>query len=284
MTHEKTEIPRNKQSEASGGPCPACYAWREDACELLRRGDAKALFRSGNCDLPRAIESWIDHYIRIRCPGAEGLRDDLVQDVQLVLHAEGFSFPDRLIPNATHLRRWLRTLVLNRATDFLRRERVMPKVRCGACLYLSVQAACSLATVRAERGSEAPNPHYEKKLDPHTNPSSLVPPCRDFFWRYRRSPLDELSRKEEAPSKAAERGETENVLQKALHHLLKSGATGRRQAYVLHEHFTNEVPATTIAEELEVSERTIRRDIAAGLKELQGILKERFGLTRGDFA
>ena len=231
-----------------------------------------------------AVSSWIEHYLRIRCPGGEPLKDDAVQEVLLVLHGRDFALPAKLVPNAPNIRRWLRTLVLSRLTDFLRRERVIPKVRCGACLYLSVKNACSLPAVQAPNGGKTPNPHYEKTVDPHQNPSSLVPPCGEFFWRYRRTPLESASSRRNGVTNGLERAELSQVLRRALLLLLRSGPAGRRQAYVLNEHFTGETPATAIAQDLGVSERTIRRDIEGGLKALNRILKEEFGLSEEDFA
>ncbi len=264
------------------GPCVACEAWRGAGCAFLRRGDTKSLLDRGGCQILKAVESWVGHYVRVRCPGAQHLEEDILQDVQLMLHGPDFSFPPNLVPNAAHLRRWLRTLVLNRITDYLRRERVIPKIRCGACLYFTPRKTCELAGMRNDSGEETANPHYGTKLDPHTNPAALVPPCRSFFWRYRRTSLEGVSPRARAPSANLERQETSELLDTALLRLLRAGPAGRRQAFVLSEHFTHERPATAIATELGVSERTVRRDIAAGLKSLHQLLTEKFGFREED--
>jgi DNA-directed RNA polymerase specialized sigma24 family protein len=161
---------------------------------------------------------------------------------------------------------------------------VIPKIRCGACLYLTPRRTCNLTTIRTDTGEETANPHLGAEFDPHTNPGTLVPPCRSFFWRYRRTSLEGVAPAARAPATEAKRRETADVLDRALVHLLRSGPTGRRQAFILSEHFTNERPATAIAADLGVSERTVRRDISAGLASMHQVLTEKFGLGQEDIA
>ena len=68
----------------------------------------------------------------------------------------------------------------------------------------------------------------------------------------------------------------------ALEELMRAGAAGRRRALILREHFLANRPATAIAERLGVNERTVRRNIQAGLAALRAVLKDRFGLREED--
>ena len=263
-------------------PCRTCEAWKEPGCAYVRRNDIRALVERGKCAIGRALEEWVRHYVRFRAPASGNAEEDLLQEIHVFLLEPGFSFPERLTPTAGHVRRWLRTVVLNRLTDLLRRERVIPKKRCGACLYFTPRNSCSRALSKTAEGKEVPNPHYEKELDPHTNPDGLVPPCPEFFWRYRRTPLEAVTPSAPPPGEAAEKAETESLLVEAVAELVLSGESGRRQAYVLREHFTNGRALVHIAEELGLSERTVRRTVQAGLAALARILKEKFGVTGED--
>jgi len=263
-------------------PCRTCEAWKDPGCAYVRRNDVRSLVERGKCAIGPALEEWVRHYVRFRAPSSGNMEEDLLQEIHLFLLEPGFSFPGRITPTAGHVRRWLRTIVLNRLTDLLRRNRVIPKKRCGACLYLSPRNRCSRALSQAPEGKEVPNPHYDKELDPHTNPDVLVPPCPEFFWRYRRTPLEAVTPSSPPPGESAEKAETETLLVEAMARLVAAGEAGRRQAYALREHFTNGRAAVSIAEELGLSERTVRRAIQAGLAALARILKEEFGVAEED--
>ncbi len=233
-----------------------------------------------------ALKSWITAYLSVRAPTAHDLAEDMLQEVRLALLEPSFTFPSDMSPTAGDLRRYLRKVVLNRLTDLLRREKALAKKRCGACIYFSPRGTCSKPTGRSPAGDPAANPWYEKKLDPHTNPDSLDPPCREFFWRYRAETLNSASVGPEASqgkdAKAQERRETQEALLDALALLFTRGPEGRRCAYLLQQHYMNGRPAGALAEELGTSERTVRRLLKAGLKDLGEILREKFHLEAED--
>ena len=216
-------------------------------------------------------------------PG-QGTSTSILQDLQLLLYGPAFAFPAELTPNALHLRRSMRTLVLNRITDFLRRERVIPKVRCGACLHFLEQGH-----LRARDGAgtsaaaEIPNPHCGKVIDPHTNPEALAPRVPSSSGVIAARPSKVSPRQRPRRRRPWEKKGT-RAAAACPRLLLREEPAGRRQGHIIDEHFAKDRPANAIAAELGVSERTVRRDVQAGLAALHRILTDEMGLTHEDLA
>lgn len=265
------------------GPCVKCVFW-SDGCELIRTNGIATLLDSGSC-LPWSwIEVWISRFLRYHHAEAVDQEEDLRQEIQLFLRGPGFRFPADLMPDAGHLRAFLRSAVLNRASDVLRRDRLAPKVRCGACLYRDVAGRCALPVAAALDGGRVPHAHYGVPVGAGTNPLALHPPCGEFFWRYRPRRLEELSaRRTAAPAARDPAGEELSALViLALEELMQRGAAGRRRALVLREFFLANRPATAIADRLGVNERTVRRNVQDGLSALRTILENELGVREED--
>jgi DNA-directed RNA polymerase specialized sigma24 family protein len=254
------------------GPCRSCRFWG-DGCTLIREGRTGELLDYGACQPWDWVAPWIDRFLRTHRTDVASEREDILQDLQLFLRRRDVRFPADFVPDAQHLRPYLRAVVLNRASDFLRRERLVPKIRCGACLYRGVAGTCTRT-----------HAHYGEAVGPGTNPQTLVPPCKEFFWRYRPITIDEISeRKKVAPAREGLADEeVAGLLTLALEELMRAGPAGRRRALILKEHFLAGLTATAIADRHNCNERTVRRNIKAGLVALEKILREQFGVDQAD--
>ena len=260
------------------GPCATCDYWR-DGCALIREGRVGALLDSGACEPWTWVRGWISRFLRYQHAEALGQEEDVLQELQVFLRQPGFRVPRDVGTDADHLRPYLRSAVLNRATDFLRRERLAPKVRCGACLYRGAEGCCSLAAVTTAAGRREPHPHHGRPVEAGANPQALRPPCGEFFWRYRPRRLEEISvrRKVSPPGPDPAGDQLGGVVTLALEELMQAGKAGRRRALMLREHFLGNRTAKAIAEHLGVNERTVRRNLRAGLASLRTILEDRLG-------
>jgi RNA polymerase sigma factor (sigma-70 family) len=266
------------------GPCRGCSFW-EEGCRLIRDGRTGELLDAGACRPWRWVPDWIDRFLRCHHANAVPQREDLLQDLQLHLRQPSFRFPADLTPDAHHLRPYLRSVVLNRASDFLRKERVVPKVRCGACLYRGRKGRCTCAVTAGEGAGEVRHPHLDEPVDAGANPLTLEPPCREFFWRYRPLSVEDLGERRKAaaaPARDLADEEVADLLTAALAALMRAGPSGRRRALVLREHFLAGRTATAIADSLGLNERTVRRNLQAGLEALRVILREKIGVTEED--
>ena len=157
------------------GPCAGCRWWR-DGCALIRESRVGEILDGGPCRVWPWLKRLIDRFLRLHHGEAESRNEDLYQEIQLFLRQPGFRLPGDFVPDGPHLRSYLRTVVLNRASDFLRKERLVPKLRCGACLYRGNTGRCTRARSINGGGHERPHPHYDTVLDPGANPHSLKPP------------------------------------------------------------------------------------------------------------
>ncbi len=265
------------------GACRNCRFW-DDGCLLIRENRAGDIIDHGACRPWSWVGPWIDRFLRLHHADLASEQDDLLQDLQLFLRRPKFQFPEDFVPDERHLRPYLRAVVLNRASDVLRRERLVPKIRCGVCLYRGASGTCSRTLTKDEMGRERPHPHYQKHVDPGSNPQALRPPCQEFCWRYRPVRLDEISQRKKAaraPESLASE-EAAGLLALALEELVRAGPTGRRHALVLKEHFLVGRTATAIAAQLDLNERTVRRNLKSGLEALRTILTERIGVDEAD--
>lgn len=242
------------------------------------------LLDSGACQPWTSIPRWVDRFLRFHHSEAQSQAEDILQELQVFLRKPDFRLPADFVPDAQHLHPYLRSVVLNLASDFLRRERLAPKVRCGACLYRGPAGRCTRATSINGGGREGPHPHFDRAVDPGANPHSLVPPCREFFWRYRPLRLDEINERRRAvePRERLASEEVAGLLVNALEELVRAGSSGRRRALILEEHFLRGRTAAAIGERLGLNERTVRRNIKSGLSALRVILRERIGVREED--
>jgi len=260
--------------------CRSCGFWRE-GCVLIRESRLAELLDAAPCRPWEWVERWVSRFVRFLQPNAVSHREDLLQDLQLHLRQPSFRLPPSLVPDSQHFRSYLRSVVLNRASDFLRHERIVPKVRCGACLYRGVSGKCTKALGVDKSGREIPHPHYEKAVDPGTNPGSLEPPCEEFFWRYRPLRLEEAGRPA-PPGRDPRAEERSAVLALALAELMREGPQGRRRALILREHFLRGKTVVETAKRLGLNERTVRRNIQAALEALRKIISGKLKINKED--
>jgi len=264
-------------------PCASCPFWAK-GCRLMLEGRLAELLDRGACRPTEWIASWIQRLLQNTAPHWSLDSEDLLQEMQVYLREGGLKLPEDLPPDAKHLRRYLRSAVLNRISDLLRHQKVIPKVRCGACLYRGARGTCMKATTVDGAGGIKPHPHYGRAVDPGASPASLDPPCSEFFWRYRPLRLDEIAEIKKSEAAPDDQGtqELKSILAAALEELASGGAARFRQAYFLKKYFLDGRPATELAREAGLNERTVRRHIAAGLGALRRILEEKYGVKPED--
>ncbi len=264
-------------------PCKTCRFLGPKGCGLVQGNQLGKLMDEGLCRPWSWIESWTGRFLRMRSVPRD-LHEDLLQELQVFLRRPQFRFPEDFPARIRFLRSYLRKVVLNFSHDYLRKEKLAPKVRCGACVYFGPSQQCRLAMVINGGGTERPNPHQYSMLDPLTNPAALKPPCRSFFWRYRPQSIEEIGERcrRQPSNPALEEKEAAELVALALGDLAQTGKAGFRRAYVLKEQFFSGRTAVSLAEELNCSEKTVRRDLKAALAALKLILRERFHVEESD--
>jgi DNA-directed RNA polymerase specialized sigma24 family protein len=148
-------------------------------CRLLAERALKPLLGHSWCWVLPMVRETTTEYLRRRFRRAMP-EEDAAQAVLLdLMQVRGETLPG----DPAALRRWLLGVVPRRAVDFLRREGLAPRVRCGACVHVRDRspAVCGLEAVRdPATGDLVPHPHHGRAVGSEADPRGLDPPCRRF--------------------------------------------------------------------------------------------------------
>jgi RNA polymerase sigma factor (sigma-70 family) len=233
----------------------------------------------GRCEILRHIAWTARRFLQLRYPERRTDVDDVVQEVWIRIAQGGRKGAP---PRGAALRAWLRSVVMNLVTDLLRRERIVAKKRCGACVHFGQEEpkGCREAAVRDPScGIPRENPWFGGRVDAETAPDRLDPPCLEFLWRYRPQSLEALppgreAREPSVPERVEPPG---SEVLRGLARLARRGADGVRRASIVYRHFIEEEPLDDVARSLGITSRTARRDVQRALAELREILGEEEG-------
>ncbi len=249
-------------------------------CSLIVAGNLRELLDSGPCQLGRHIRSRVNVILRRNFPLVKEQSDDLYQEAILKLLEGGTSFPGAQIKGLAALRRWLMRFLRNQVVDYLRRQKVITRLRCGACENFSrnTPQRCLLEFVTSPGGELIPNPWWGDRVTPSTDPRRLDPRCSEFDWR-RPATFDVFDDDVAATTPAASRAEEAvRVCLLAIDRLAAASERGVREAAVIAGHYFSKRTVSDLARQSGVSEKTIKRLLASGRVSLLKIMTKEFGL------
>ncbi len=264
---------------------PVCQSCRfgsgpQRDCSLIAKGDLSALMEQGPCQMDRYIRSRINLILRRNFPLVTGQGDDVYQEAALRFLDPELPFPGAKLKGLAGLRRWLPRFLRNQVIDHLRRQKIITRLRCGACEHYSraTSQRCQLEFYVGPDGELTPNPWWGDRVSTKTDPRKLDPACGEFTWR---KPAtfdvfdDELVSETPAASKSQE---AVRVCLLAIDKLSATSDRGIREAAVIAGHYFSKRSVADLAERSGVSEKTVKRLLASGRVALLKILTEEFGL------
>ena len=281
-----TKTATASESLEIAAPCRACIFGRgaDRACVLLEAGDSSTLFSEGPCDLPEMIRAGALELIRRRYPFARSIDEDIASEVLLqVMEAENLLMPGQ-IKHLTVLQRRIRGAIKNAVIDSLRHHKLIVRLKCSACVQFAMDPppeGCHLRDLPSLGTENAPNPWYGK-VERTTDPRKLQPPCTAFSWR---RPETHDIFEEEIPGIDAQgtpRERAVHLLVRAIDHVSRQDNDGLRCAAVLFWHYLKGKEVKALAEEVKVSEKTVKRLLASGRERLAEVLEREFGITSAE--
>ncbi|MFT7619429.1 MAG: RNA polymerase sigma factor (sigma-70 family) [Planctomycetota bacterium] len=249
-------------------------------CSLILDGNLTELLSEGPCQLDRHIRSRLNIIMRRNFPLVTDHADDLFQEAIMRLLGPGLAFPGQLLKTLPALRRWLPRFLRNQVIDYLRHQKVITRLRCGACENFSrnTPQRCQLEFITEDGGELVPNPWWGDRVSPSTDPRRLDPSCSEFVWR-RPATFDIFDEEAVGKNPAASKSEeAARVCLLAIDRLSVSSERGMREAAVIAAHYFSKRRVADLATRSSVSEKTIKRLLSTGRKSLLTILQKEFGL------
>lgn len=218
------------------------------------------MLRVENCVLQETLEPTIRDFFRRQFGRFSSHEEDLVQEIlqALLLTPDGtyhFKKPQDFI-------HWLPMLLRRRVIDFLRKVRLIPRPRCGACAHYSKRHGCMLDQTRS--------------VTPSTNPRNLQEPCDRFQWS---GPVQSLPPLREAVAREEPIGDegAKELLERAMAELERRDDRGRRAVRAIRLHRLEGRTMMEAGAILGVSHMSIKRAVDSGIRELRPILERLIG-------
>ncbi len=273
-------------AEDVDAPAEVCVACRFGTgehrdCTLILAADLSVLLAEGPCRLPDVIADRVERWLRRHFPLSAGHAEDAAQEILLRLMERRDAFPGGDIRSLPRLQRWLNHFARNGIIDHLRRARVIPKLRCGACVHFASEPSprCRLEWLPEAGARPARNPHFGDGVEHGTNPRRLDPPCETFEWR-RPGTFDPFEGEILARGTGSPGDETAKIVILALDRLAAMDRDGVRIASAIERFYLRGDDVPSIAAAAGVSERTVKRLLAAGRERLLMVLRRDFAVVR----
>lgn len=264
---------------------PVCESCRfgtgpERRCSLIVEGRLKDLLSDGPCQIDRHIRSRLNTIMRRHFPLVTEQADDLFQEAVMHLLDPKLKFPGAAIKTLTAFKRWIPRFLRNQIIDHLRKEKIITRLRCGACEHFSRinPQRCQLEFITSPDGEMAPNPWWGDRVVPSSDPRRLDPACSEFHWR-KPATFDIFDEEVASKNPAASLSEeAARVCVLAIDRLSATSERGMREAAVISGHYFSKRTVADLAKRSSVSEKTIKRLLSTGRRSLLQILQKDFGL------
>lgn len=278
MMRDTGEIERDPVPEV----CVSCRfgSGAQRDCTLIRTKALRDLFEFGPCAIEGRFREMVHRHVVEPFPMAESHAADAAQEAVLDLLGLDDAFPGDRLLRLPALERWLERFARNRVIDHLRRVRVIARLRCGSCRHFAVAPPprCTLEFVGDPTEELRPNPWWGRKVERHTDPRHLEPPCGDFSWR-RTTTFDLFEHESvELGEEYSRREKAAVCMVQALDRLASSSIKGLREASTLQRHYLGKESVADIAASMGVSEKTVKRLLAAGRADLLTVLQKELGV------